>query len=100
MQITIDEEETLQTNSSDFRCTICGKELLSAYTLGNHMRSHTGERPYGCNVCEKFFKTKSNLNEHYRSVLLFFNNCNYFLLSTVVGGYTNWTDLHSIVFYV
>lgn len=30
------------------------------------MRSHTGERPYGCSVCEKFFKTKSNLNEHYR----------------------------------
>lgn len=71
MQMTVVEEETLETNSSDYRCTICGKELLSAYTLGNHMRSHTGERPYGCSVCEKFFKTKSNLNEHYRSVLLF-----------------------------
>ncbi|VVC46097.1 Zinc finger C2H2-type,Zinc finger, AD-type,Zinc finger, RING/FYVE/PHD-type [Cinara cedri] len=65
MQITADAE-ILETNSSDYQCTVCGKELLSAYTLGNHMRSHTGERPYGCSVCEKFFKTKSNLNEHYR----------------------------------
>lgn len=70
MQITVDDEETLDTNTNDHRCTICGKELLSAYTLANHMRSHTGERPYGCSVCEKFFKTKSNLNEHYRLVIL------------------------------
>lgn len=63
-----EEEETLETNTSDHQCEICGKELLSAYTLANHMRSHTGERPYGCSVCEKFFKTKSNLNEHYRLV--------------------------------
>jgi len=66
MQMSVNEEETLETNSSDHQCAICGKELLSAYTLANHMRSHTGERPYGCSVCEKFFKTKSNLNEHYR----------------------------------
>ncbi|XP_015364050.1 PREDICTED: putative zinc finger protein 286B isoform X1 [Diuraphis noxia] len=65
MQIS-SKEETLETNSSEHQCGICGKELLSAYTLANHMRSHTGERPYGCSVCEKFFKTKSNLNEHYR----------------------------------
>ncbi|XP_027838155.2 zinc finger protein 250-like isoform X1 [Aphis gossypii] len=66
MQMSVNEEEILETNTSDHQCTICGKELLSAYTLANHMRSHTGERPYGCSVCEKFFKTKSNLNEHYR----------------------------------
>lgn len=68
MQITANEDETIDTNTNDHQCTICGKELLSAYTLANHMRSHTGERPYGCSVCEKFFKTKSNLNEHYRLV--------------------------------
>lgn len=66
MQMTVNEDETLDTKTNDHQCTICGKELLSAYTLANHMRSHTGERPYGCSVCEKFFKTKSNLNEHYR----------------------------------
>lgn len=72
MQITVDKEETLDTSTSQYQCAICGKELLSAYTLANHMRSHTGERPYGCSVCEKFFKTKSNLNEHYRLVFFIF----------------------------
>jgi len=72
MQMSVNEEETLETNTSDHQCAICGKELLSAYTLANHMRSHTGERPYGCSVCEKFFKTKSNLNEHYRLVALLY----------------------------
>ncbi|XP_050427831.1 zinc finger protein OZF-like isoform X2 [Adelges cooleyi] len=66
IQISVNEETNLDSTTSDFQCTICGKQLLSAYTLVNHMRSHTGERPYGCSVCEKFFKTKSNLNEHYR----------------------------------
>lgn len=66
MQVSIDEVETQETTTSDHKCTVCNKELLSAYTLANHMRSHTGERPFGCRVCEKFFKTKSNLNEHYR----------------------------------
>ncbi|XP_050534884.1 zinc finger protein 501-like isoform X1 [Daktulosphaira vitifoliae] len=66
IQLSINEETLNTTSTSDFQCNVCGKELLSAYTLVNHMRSHTGERPYGCSVCEKFFKTKSNLNEHYR----------------------------------
>lgn len=69
MQIMADGEDAATGGgggTSDHQCTVCGKELLSAYTLANHMRSHTGERPYGCSVCEKFFKTKSNLNEHYR----------------------------------
>jgi len=71
MQIMSNGKETLDINTNRHQCSICGKELLSAYTLGNHMRSHTGERPYGCSVCEKFFKTKSNLNEHYRLVFIF-----------------------------
>lgn len=76
---SVSEEETLDSNSNVHKCTICNKELLSAYTLANHMRSHTEERPYGCRVCEKFFKTKSNLNEHYRSVYLL-----YFIFKTIV----------------
>ena len=28
------------------------------------MRTHTGEMPYMCSICDKRFSTKHNLNEH------------------------------------
>lgn len=88
MQITVNkEDEPLESTTSQHQCSICGKELLSAYTLANHMRSHTGERPYGCSVCEKFFKTKSNLNEHYRLVFIFCTTIIKNFINTICNNY-------------
>ena len=33
------------------RCRYCGKVFGSDSALQIHVRSHTGERPYKCNIC-------------------------------------------------
>ncbi|XP_063692610.1 zinc finger protein Xfin-like [Bolinopsis microptera] len=47
-------------------CQICGKRFASAWTLREHSRVHTGERPYECTVCGKKFAHHSNMVRHYR----------------------------------
>ncbi|XP_063371122.1 gastrula zinc finger protein XlCGF57.1-like [Cydia amplana] len=49
-------------------CDICQKtfhEPNAKSKLVIHRRSHTGEKPYACNVCDKRFIQKSRLNTHY-----------------------------------
>uniref|UniRef100_UPI00358FCF62 zinc finger protein 40-like isoform X2 n=1 Tax=Myxine glutinosa TaxID=7769 RepID=UPI00358FCF62 len=48
-------------------CHICQRVCNKPSVLEKHVRSHTGERPYPCSVCDFSFKTKSNLYKHMRS---------------------------------
>lgn len=45
-------------------CTECGKSYKTNYKLNEHMRKHTGEKPYKCNSCEKEFRSKIGLAQH------------------------------------
>ncbi|XP_016396868.1 uncharacterized protein LOC107730532 isoform X1 [Sinocyclocheilus rhinocerous] len=53
--------KTLQRNTE---CPQCGRVLSNASALENHMRLHTGERPYTCSQCGKAFPSVRGLNRH------------------------------------
>ncbi|KFM65865.1 Homeotic protein spalt-major, partial [Stegodyphus mimosarum] len=45
-------------------CRICFKTFACNSALEIHYRSHTKERPFKCNVCDRGFTTKGNMKQH------------------------------------
>ncbi|XP_006821043.1 uncharacterized protein LOC100367537 [Saccoglossus kowalevskii] len=56
-----------ETKQASEQCTICEKYISTADGLVRHMRVHTGEKPYSCNVCGQTFTVSSNLYKHCRT---------------------------------
>ncbi|CAI2359139.1 unnamed protein product [Moneuplotes crassus] len=54
--------------SDDYRCPYveCAKQFASKKNLKDHIRTHTGEKPYICTHCGKGFAQYSTLHKHYR----------------------------------
>lgn len=50
-----------------YNCNICGRSFPFLSSLSQHMRRHTGVRPYKCPYCDHRASQKGNLKVHIRS---------------------------------
>ena len=61
------------THNLNHKCDVCGKSFSRPWLLQGHMRSHSGDKPYGCAHCGKCFADRSNLRAHMQTHSAFKN---------------------------
>ncbi|KAG8133413.1 hypothetical protein E2320_011204, partial [Naja naja] len=52
-----------------FTCPLCNRSFTEKWAMNNHMKLHTGEKPYKCTwpTCHYSFLTASAMKDHYRT---------------------------------
>ncbi|XP_033475261.2 uncharacterized protein LOC117252466 [Epinephelus lanceolatus] len=55
------------TGEKSFKCDTCERVFKSKFHLQRHQTIHTGEKPYSCKICGKDFRHNSTLKVHIRT---------------------------------
>jgi len=50
-----------------YKCEECGKAFITPSKLQRHSYSHSGLRPFQCNICAKSFSQSANLKTHIKN---------------------------------
>lgn len=53
-----------KSKSGPVICVVCGYVAASRSAMENHMRTHTGEKPFICHYCNARFNLKGSLKRH------------------------------------
>ena len=54
----------INDDSKAFKCDVCLKIFLNKSKLERHYRTHTGEKPFACLICNRKFAQKAILVQH------------------------------------
>ncbi|XP_069364417.1 histone-lysine N-methyltransferase PRDM9-like [Maniola hyperantus] len=58
---------TSHTGEKPYSCNICNYKCAKSANLKSHMRTHTGEKPYSCNICNYKCAQSGHLKDHMRT---------------------------------
>ncbi|XP_052802898.1 zinc finger protein Xfin-like [Mya arenaria] len=64
--VPISKNYTLQHDETGrlYTCSVCDKTFRSKSNLNCHLRMHAGQRPYRCGICHRPFPRLNNLRAH------------------------------------
>ena len=54
-EMTTATKKAAKRKRGQHECGVCGRMCTTPSHLATHMRTHTNEKPYECDVCEKAF---------------------------------------------
>ncbi|XP_077283337.1 uncharacterized protein LOC143909293 [Arctopsyche grandis] len=65
-----DQHKLLHLNDKNFKCDVCDKWFFYKHQLNAHQRSHVGMKKFSCDMCGRKCESASKVRKHIRAVHL------------------------------